>query len=66
MKDVKALILENSKEAVTRPIQRKVNDFKLDAALNSTITRTVFWTLMDRVAYIADAAKANTTVRHRA
>jgi len=66
MMNVTVLIMENSKERVARPIQRRVNDLKLDRALNSTITRTTFWTLMDQVAYIVDATETNTSMRHLA
>jgi len=64
MTNVTVLIMENSKERVTRPIQRRVNDLKLDRARKSTITRTILWTLMDQVAYIVDAAETNTIPRH--
>jgi len=64
MMNMTVLIMENSKERVTRPIQRRVNDLKLDRARKSTITRTVFWTLMDQVAYIVDATTTNTIPRH--
>jgi hypothetical protein len=66
MTNVKTRIAENSKEAVRKPIQQRVNGFKLDLAWNSTITRTVFWTLMDQVAYVVDVTETNTSMRHRA
>jgi len=65
MTNVKVLIMENSKEMVTRPIQQRVNDLKLDRARKSTITRTVFWTLMEQVAYIVDATETNTAIKYR-
>lgn len=47
MTNVKTRIAENSKEAVRKPIQQRVNGFKLDLAWNSTIATTVLWVLMD-------------------
>ena len=64
MTNVKTRIAENSKEAVRKPIQQKVNGFKLDLAWNSTIAVTVLWVLMDQVAYIVDATETNTISRH--
>jgi len=66
MTNVKTRIAENSKEAVRKPIQQKVNGFKLDLAWNSTIAVTVLWVLMDQVAYVVDATETNTSMRHRA
>jgi len=66
MTNVKTRIAENSKEACCRPIQQRVNGFKLDPAWNSTITTTVLWVLIDQVCYIVDATETNTGMRHRA
>lgn len=66
MTNVKTRIAENSKEAVRKPIQQRVNGFKLDPAWNSTIAVTVLWVLMDQVAYVVDATETNTSMRHRA
>ena len=64
MTNIKTRIAENSKQAVRKPIQQKVNGFKLDLAWNSTIARTVLWVLMDQVGYIVDATATNTILRH--
>ncbi len=66
MTNVKTRIAENSKEAVRKPIQQRVNGFKLDLAWNSTIAVTVLWVLMDQVAYVVDTTETNTSTRHRA
>ena len=64
MTNIKTRIAENSKEAVRKPIQQKVNGFKLDLAWNSTIATTVLWMLMDQVCDIVDATETNTNVRY--
>jgi len=66
MTNIKTRIAENSKERVTRPIQQKVNGFKLDSSWKSTIARTVLWTILDQVAYVVDATETNTSMRHLA
>jgi hypothetical protein len=65
MTNVKTRIAENSKEAVRKPIQQRVNGFKLDPAWNSTIATTVLWVLMDQVCYIVDATETNTNIRYQ-
>lgn len=66
MTNVKTRIAENSKEAVRKPIQQRVNGFKLDLAWNSTVATKVLWVLMDQVCYIVDATETNTNIKHRA
>jgi hypothetical protein len=65
MTNVKTRIAENSKEAVRKPIQQRVNGFKLDPAWNSTIAKTVLWVLMDQVCYIVDATETNINIRYQ-
>ena len=65
MTNIKTRIAENSKEAVRKPIQQKVNGFKLDLAWNSTIATTVLWMLMDQVCDIVDATETNTNIRYQ-
>ena len=64
MTNIKTRIAENSKEAARKPIQQRVNGFKLDSSWKSTIARAVLWKLMDQVSYIVDATETNTISRH--
>ena len=59
MINIKALIHENSRVQVVRPIQQKVDSFKINASWRSGITNITFWTVLDIVGHVMDAIKDN-------
>jgi hypothetical protein len=64
MINMKALIHENSRVQVVRPIQQKVDSFKINASWRSGITNITFWTVLDIVGHVMDAIKDNVHTKH--